>query len=95
MATKSGGKKIFAKCSISHHFRDKHVFVFYAEIQDGHQKWWKNNFYSCQKTLQILVLLTVFRYAEYRFVLVEKNKIRKEYLATGCCNSYYFRLSNG
>ena len=27
----------------------------------------------------IVMLLTVFRYVEYRFVLVEKNKIRNEY----------------
>ena len=31
----------------------------------------------------VVVLLTVYRYAEYRFVLVEKNEIRKEYLGTG------------
>ena len=31
----------------------------------------------------IVVLLTVFRYALFRFVLVEKNEIRKEYLGIG------------
>ena len=29
-------------------FRDKHVFAFNAEIQDGHQKWRENNF--CKKS---------------------------------------------
>ena len=27
-------------------FRDKHVFAFYAEIQDGCQKWRENNFWE-------------------------------------------------
>ena len=27
-----------------HRFRDKCAFVFYAEIQDGHQKWRGNDF---------------------------------------------------
>ena len=40
MATKNGGKT-------SHHYRDKCVFAFYAEIQDGRQKWWENDF--CEK----------------------------------------------
>ena len=31
----------------------------------------------------VLVLLTVYRYAEYCFVLVKKNEISKEYLGTG------------
>ena len=26
-----------------HHFRDKHIFAFYTEIQDGRQKWQENN----------------------------------------------------
>ena len=30
--------------SISHRFRDKCAFAFYAEIQDGGQKWWESNF---------------------------------------------------
>ena len=34
--------------SISFRFRDKHIFVFYEEIQDGHQKWRENNF--CEKS---------------------------------------------
>ena len=29
-------------------FRDKHVFAFYAEIQDGPQRWRENNF--CEKS---------------------------------------------
>ena len=53
MAAKSGRKTIFGKsrqvtlqipcrskiACISLHFRDKRVFAFYAEIQDGRQKW--------------------------------------------------------
>ena len=27
-------------------FRDKCVFEFYAEIQDGHQKWQENDFWG-------------------------------------------------
>ena len=32
--------------SISLRFRDKLVFAFYAEIQDGHQKWRENDFWE-------------------------------------------------
>ena len=32
------GQKFRRNCSISLRFRDKHVFAFYAEIQDGRQK---------------------------------------------------------
>ena len=35
--------------SISHRFRDKRIFAFNAEIQDGHQKWRENDF--CEKSL--------------------------------------------
>ena len=38
------GQKFHRNRSISHRFRDKCVFAFNAEIQDGHQKWWENNF---------------------------------------------------
>ena len=31
---------------ISQCFRDKYVFVFYAEIQDGHQKWREKDFWE-------------------------------------------------
>ena len=34
--------------SIPLRFREKHVFVFNAEIQDGHQKWRENDF--CEKS---------------------------------------------
>ena len=33
--------------SISLRFWDKRIFAFYAEIQDGRQKWWENDF--CKK----------------------------------------------
>ena len=63
MAAKSGCEKVFWLKSpldsphtqrvknfaqISLRFRDKRVFAFNAEIQDGHQKWWENNF--CKKS---------------------------------------------
>ena len=55
MATKSGGKKNLPwrskfrpYRSISLRFRDKLIFAFNAEIQDGHQKWQENNF--CEKS---------------------------------------------
>ena len=38
------GQKFRRNRSISHGFQDKHVFAFYAEIQDGCQKWWENDF---------------------------------------------------
>ena len=38
------GQKFCRNRSISLHFRDKHVFAFYTEIQDGRQKWPKNDF---------------------------------------------------
>ena len=38
------GLKFRRNCSSSLRFRDKHVFAFYAEIQDGHQKWRAKDF---------------------------------------------------
>ena len=38
------GSKIFRNRSISLRFQDKHVFAFYAEIQDGRQNWRENDF---------------------------------------------------
>ena len=34
-------------------FRDKHIFVFYAEIQDGCQKWWENNLVDSADTMWV------------------------------------------
>ena len=42
------GQKFCRNRSILFRFRDKHVFVIYAEIQDGCQKWRENNF--CKKS---------------------------------------------
>ena len=42
----SAGKKIRQNHPISHHFWDKCVFVFYAEIQDGCQRWQENDFWE-------------------------------------------------
>ena len=60
MASKNGGKSIFerncqtmqipwgskisSKSFFLGAFLDKCIFLFYAEIQDGHQKWWEINF---------------------------------------------------
>ena len=38
------GQKFHRNRSISLRFRDKRVFAFYAEIQDGRQKWPENDF---------------------------------------------------
>ena len=38
------GQKFRRNCSISLRFIDKRVFAFYAEIQDGRQKWRENGF---------------------------------------------------
>ena len=38
------GQKFCGNRSILLHFQDKQVFAFNAEIQDGRQKWRKNNF---------------------------------------------------
>ena len=40
------GKKFHQNRSISHHFQDKCIFAFYAEIQDGHQKWQESDFWE-------------------------------------------------
>ena len=38
--------KIFVKIALSRTvFRDKCIFAFYVEIQNGHQKWRENNFW--------------------------------------------------
>ena len=42
------GQKFRRNRSISLHFRDKHVFVFNTEIQDGRQKWREND--VCKKS---------------------------------------------
>ena len=37
--------KNFVEIALSHSISEiNRVFAFYAEIQDGRQKWWKNNF---------------------------------------------------
>ena len=41
------GQKFRRNCSVLLRFRDKHIFAFKAEIQDGRQKWWENDF--CEK----------------------------------------------
>ena len=41
------GQNFRQNCSIALRFRDKRVFAFNAEIQDGHQKWRENDF--CKK----------------------------------------------
>ena len=38
------GQNFHRNRSISHRFQDKCIFVFYAKIQDGCQKWRKSNF---------------------------------------------------
>ena len=45
-ATLPGGKKFRPNRCISHRFPDKCVFTFYAEIQDGRQKWQENDFWE-------------------------------------------------
>ena len=40
------GQKFCQNHSITHHFRDKRVFAFYTEIQDGRQKWRENDFWD-------------------------------------------------
>ena len=40
------GQKFCRNHSISLHFRDKHYFAFYAEIQDGRQKWRENDLWK-------------------------------------------------
>ena len=40
------GQKFHRNRSISLHFRDKGVFTFKAEIQDGRQKWRENDFWE-------------------------------------------------
>ena len=40
------GQKFPRNRSISLCFRDKHIFAFNTEIQDGRQKWQENNFYE-------------------------------------------------
>ena len=38
-------KIFFQNRSVSHRFQDKCLFAFYAEIQDGCQKWQENDFW--------------------------------------------------
>ena len=40
----AAGQKLRRNRSISHRFRDKGAFAFYAEIQDGRQKWRESDF---------------------------------------------------
>ena len=42
-----GGQKFCRNCSISLRFRDKRIFAFYTEIEDGRQKWREKDF--CEK----------------------------------------------
>ena len=50
--------------SISLRFRDKRLFVFNAEIQDGRQKWRENNFgetlpVDSTETLQVKIIVEI------------------------------------
>ena len=40
------GYKFHQNRSISNRFQDKCVFAFYAEIQDGRQKWQESDFFE-------------------------------------------------
>ena len=40
------GIKIRRNHSLLRHFQDKYIFVSYAEIQNGRQKWCQNNFWK-------------------------------------------------
>ena len=42
------GQNVHQNRSISLRFRDKHIFAFYTEIQDGRQKRWGKDF--CAKS---------------------------------------------
>ena len=48
-----------------------------------------------QLTLQSSSVVNGFPVCGISFRFSRKNEIRKEYLGTGYCKSYYFRLSNG
>ena len=50
------GPKFRPNLSISHHFQDKCVFVFYTEIQDGSQKLVGKRFFGkkCHMTVHTL-----------------------------------------
>ena len=52
------GQKFCQKGSISLCFRDKHIFTFNTEIQDGCQKWQENDF--GEKNPLTLILLKIF-----------------------------------
>ena len=49
LSRQPAGQKFRGNRSISLHFRDKQVFAFYAEIQDGRQKLLENNFWKSRQ----------------------------------------------
>ena len=87
------------KFKILHHSRDKCVFAFYAEIQDGCQKWWEKDFCEMSplhsadtlrvKTfIEITLSRTVSKINEFlrftqKFKMATKNG-RKEIFGKSC-----------
>ena len=90
------GLKFRRNHSISLRFRDKHVFVFYAEIQDGHQKWLENDFWEklqveCPNTLLVKKFVKIalsrsvyeintFLYLTKKFKMAAKTGLKLYYV---------------
>ena len=62
------GQKFCRNYSVSHCCQDKCAFALYAEIQDGRQKWWENNFWpnmadksACSLWAKNFIEITLFR----------------------------------
>ena len=71
------GQKFHRNRSILLCFRDKCIFVFNTEIQDGHQEWWENFFLRVKNFVEIALSRSVseinmFLHFTQKFKLVGK-----------------------
>ena len=74
-------KKFCQNGCISHHFRDKCVFAFYAEIQYGRQIWRENQFWQ-KVTDNSTQAIEVHLYNRYH--LVGTEKVAEEHIFAKC-----------
>ena len=80
-------QKFVPICSISYHLQDIFNVLFSAEIQDGHQKWRKLEFFPLgtghfcttlwvKKSLEIVLSLTVFEiFVIFHIFTKSSNKV--------------------
>ena len=99
------GQTIHQNRSSSLHFQDKHAFVFYAEIQDGHQKqfWQKLASRICRSPgiksfVEIALALSVFKINTFYTKIQDGHQKWQEIalaLSVSKINTFYTEIQDG